>query len=106
MKYNAFMSIKEKKSDNMGTTATPKTSDTPPYIRDILTAGYRRMSPQNKLKRVSELTKAVQQLALARIRQQYGELSEQEQRLRLAALWLDRETMIQVFNWDPSVEGY
>jgi hypothetical protein len=64
------------------------------------------MSPQKKLKRVSELTKAVQQLALARISQQYGKLSEREQRLRLASLWLDRETMIQVFNWDPSVKGY
>ncbi len=86
--------------------ATTKISDTPPHIREILIAGYRRMSPQEKLKRVSELTKAVQQLALARIRQQYGELSEHEQRLRLASLWLDRETMIKVFNWDPSVKGY
>jgi N-glycosylase/DNA lyase len=106
MKYNTFMSIKEKINDNMNAPATSHISDTPPHIQEILTAGYRRMSPQKKLKRVSELTKAVQQLALARIRQQYGRLSEREQRLRLASLWLDRETMIKVFNWDPSVKGY
>jgi hypothetical protein len=106
MKYNTFMSIKEKINDNMSATATTHISDTPPHIQEILIAGYRRMSPEKKLKRVSELTKAVQQLALARIRQQYGMLSEQEQRLRLASLWLDRETMIQVFNWDPSMNGY
>ena len=106
MKYNTVMSIKEKINDNIGATATPYVSDTPAHIQEILIAGYRRMSPQKKLKRVSELTKAVQQLALARIRQQYGKLSEQEQRLRLASLWLDRETMIKVFNWDPSVKGY
>ncbi|MDD3926906.1 MAG: hypothetical protein PHT33_09635 [bacterium] len=80
--------------------------DTSPQIQEILIEGYRRMSPQEKLKRVTELTKAVQQLALARILQQYGPCSEREQRLRLAALWLDRETMIRVFNWDPEAEGY
>ncbi len=39
------------------------------------------MSAQQKLKRVSELTLAVQQLALARIRKHYGPLSEREQHL-------------------------
>ena len=64
------------------------------------------MSAQQKLERVGELTKAVQQLALARIRKQYGELSDHEQQLRLAALWLDRDTMIRVFQWDPRRKGY
>jgi len=81
-------------------------SDTSPATRKVLIAGYRRMSPQQKLKRVSDLTKAVQQLALSRIRKQYGDISEYEQQLRLASLWLDRETMIRVFNWDPKSEGY
>ena len=80
--------------------------DTSPSTQKLLIAGYRRMSPQQKLKRVSELTKAIQQLALARIHRQYGSLPEREQRLRLASLWLDRETMIRVFNWDPRQEGY
>jgi len=106
MKYNTVMSIKEKINDKMSANSTPHISDTPPHIQEILIAGYRRMSPQKKLKRVTELTKAVQQLALSRIRQQYGRLLEQEQRLRLASLWLDRETMIKIFNWDPSVKGY
>ena len=68
------MSIEEKMNDNISATATPHISDTPPHIQEILIAGYRRMSPQKKLKRVSELTKAVQQFALARIRQQSGDL--------------------------------
>jgi hypothetical protein len=63
------------------------------------------MIPQQKLKQVSELTLAVQQLALTRIRKQYHNCSEREQRLRLASLWLDRETMIKVFQWDPEKEG-
>jgi hypothetical protein len=80
--------------------------DTPPHIPKILIAGYRNMSPQQKLQRVSQLTRAVQQLALARIRKHYGIRSEREQRLRLASLWLDRDTMIRVFHWDPHKEGY
>jgi hypothetical protein len=84
----------------------PGDCDTPANIQEMLIAGYRKMSPQQKLERVGELTKAVQQLALARIRKQYGELSEREQRLRLAALWLDRDTMIRVFQWDPQRKGY
>jgi len=80
--------------------------DTPPHIQKMLIAGYRNMTPQQKFQRVSELTKAIQQLALARIRKQYGEISEREQKLRLAALWLNRETMIRVFDWDPQKAGY
>jgi len=83
-----------------------KTNDTPAHIQRMLIAGYRNMTPQQKLQRVIELTQAVQQLALARIRKQYGEVSEREQRLRLAALWLNRETMIRVFVWDPHKTGY
>lgn len=42
--------------------------DTSPSMQKILVAGYRRMTPQQKLMQVDELTKAIQQLALARIR--------------------------------------
>jgi len=80
--------------------------DTPPHIHKMLIEGYRNMSPQQKLKQVSELTLAVQQLALARIRKRYGNCSEREQQLRLASLWLDRDTMMRVFQWDPEKEGY
>ncbi|MCL0082665.1 hypothetical protein M1O14_03015 [Dehalococcoidia bacterium] len=64
------------------------------------------MTPRQKMQRVNELNRTVQQLALLRIRKQYGDISEREQMLRLAALWLDRETMTKVFDWDPDKEGY
>ena len=84
----------------------PKLNDTPSRIQNVLIAGYRRMTPQQKLQRVNELNKAIQQLALVRIKEQYGNIPEREQRLRLAALWLDREMMVRVFNWDPQKKGY
>lgn len=81
-------------------------SDTSPQVQKILIEGYRKMSPLQKLMRVQELTQAVQQLALARIKQQYGDIPEREQSLRLASLWLDRDTMKRVFQWDPKEKGY
>jgi hypothetical protein len=82
------------------------TQDTHPKIQEMLIEGYRKMTPQQKMKRVNELTKSIQQLALARIRKQYGDISEREQHLRLASLWLDREIMVKVFDWDPEEKGY
>jgi len=84
---------------------TAQAGDTSSHIRKILIAGYSRMSPRQKLKQMSEMTQAVQQLALARIEKQYGECSDREKQLRLASLWLDRETMIRVFQWDPRLKG-
>ncbi len=81
-------------------------NDTSPRMQKILAAGYRKMTPRQKLMQVDELTKAVQQFALARILKRYGNISEREQKLRLASLWLNRETMIRVFDWDPQKEGY
>ena len=81
--------------------------DTDPDVEERMLEGYRRMTPLEKLQRVFELNRAVEQLALARIREWYGpNLSEREEQLRLAALRLDRATMIEAFGWDPEVEGY
>lgn len=84
-----------------------QSADTPQEIEEILLEGYRRMTPWEKLRRVFELNRMAQQMAAMRIQARYGpNLSEQELRLRLASLWLDRETMIAAFGWDPEVKGY
>ncbi len=82
-------------------------SDTPREIEEIQLEGYRRMTPAEKFRCVSDLNQLVWKLAEARIRAQYGpEISEREVKLRLAALRLDRETMVRVFDWDPEEKGY
>ncbi len=87
--------------------AVSQSRDTPLDVEEILLDGYRRMTPAEKLEQVADLSRAAQQMALARIRAQYGpHLTEREERLRLGALWLERETMVKVFGWDPEVEGY
>ncbi len=81
--------------------------DTPPDIEEIVLKGYRRMTPFQKLRRVVELGVAAEAMAAARIRARYGpEISPRELRLRLAALQLDRRTMVEVFGWDPEEKGY
>jgi hypothetical protein len=82
-------------------------TDTSPEVEEMLLERLRRMSPRDKVAMIADLTETVRQLALARIRRQYGNtLTERDQRLRLAALHLDREILIAAFGWDPAVEGY
>ncbi len=81
-------------------------SDTTPAAEAVLLDLYRRMTPVEKARRLSEACRAVDQLARARIKAQFGDLPEPEMKLRLAALRLPRETMVRVFGWDPEVHGY
>jgi hypothetical protein len=80
-------------------------NDTQPAVEAILIEGFRRMSAAEKFSRVEALNNTVLEFAALRLRKKYGDLSEHELRLRLASLWLDRETMIRVFGWDPEVHG-
>ena len=80
--------------------------DTSPEIEAILTEIYRRMPEGQKLRQVSELTRAVQELALADIRERHPNASEREWQLRLISRWLDAATMRLVYGWDPDQEGY
>jgi hypothetical protein len=81
-------------------------SDTSPDAQRFLDEGYRRMTGAEKLERVASLNRMLVMLQEARIRAQYGEISDDEMRLRLGALRLGRETMIKVFGWDPDEKGW
>ncbi len=81
-------------------------TDTHPDAQRVLLRGYAAMTPAEKLRRVVDLNRSVEALAAARIRKEYGaEISDRELALRLAALRLDRATMIKVFDWDPDAHG-
>ena len=85
----------------------PLAMDTPLEVRALQIERYRRMTPAQKLALVGDLNLAVRQLAEARIRAQQGpDISARELRLRIASLYLDRDTMIAAFGWDPEIEGY
>jgi hypothetical protein len=81
-------------------------SDTAPSAEAILIAGLRRMTSAERLARVAALRDSALGLARVRIRERHGPIPEREVRLRVASLWLDRDTMIKVFGWDPREKGF
>ena len=81
-------------------------SDTSPEARRCLIEGYRRMTPTQKLQRVESLNRALVLLQKARIRAEYGDIPQEEMRMRLGALRLGRETMIKMFGSDPDEKGW
>jgi hypothetical protein len=84
----------------------PQTSDTAPEIEARQVEAWRAMTPAAKLRLVSDLVCATEELALAGVRMRHPNADEREQQLRLAALRLDRATLIRWLGWDPEREGY
>jgi hypothetical protein len=82
------------------------TNDTDPKIEAFLIDGYRKMSPSQKLARVSALTRAVQELALLDVRRRHPNADAREQALRVASRWLDPDLMARAFGWDVRKAGY
>lgn len=81
-------------------------SDTSPEAQAFVIEGYRRMTPTQKLQRMASLNHALVMLQRARIRAQYGDIPEEEMRMRIGALRLGRELMVKAFGWDPEEKGW
>ncbi|HEX5735952.1 MAG TPA: hypothetical protein VF131_24205 [Blastocatellia bacterium] len=84
----------------------PLFSDTDTEAERLLIELARATPVWKKFQQVANATEACLAFARAGIRSRYPEASKEEVKLRLAALMLDRETMIRVYGWDPDVEGY
>jgi hypothetical protein len=81
-------------------------ADTTVDVERLLIDAYRRMPSWEKARRLGEMTNALDVLALVGIDARHPGAADHERRLRLAALRLDRETMMNAFGWDPLVHGY
>ena len=71
--------------------------DTSPDVQRLQAGLWRRMSPLEKARAVSEITRTVQELSLAGIRQRHPGASERECMLRLAMLKLGPALACQVY---------
>ena len=80
-------------------------NDTSPEAEAVLIELYRRMTPAEKARRIAQGMQALEEMQRARIRAEYGVRPESEVFLRLAALRLPREMMVEIWGWDPEVEG-
>lgn len=83
----------------------PQSSDTDPKVEAMMIEHYRSMSPAKKFRMMCELNAAVRTLSLSGIKQRHPNADEEELNKRFAALVLDRDTMMRVYNWDPKIEG-
>ena len=84
----------------------PQSLDTDPDVEERQIEVWRRMTPAEKLRIVSELVRGSEELALAGLKQRHPAATGRELELRLAALRLGRDTMLRWFDWDPEREGY
>jgi len=66
---------------------------------------YRRMSPVEKARRVSDLTVGACRMAMAGLRQRHPAASEAELLLRLAVLRLGDETVARAYGWVAPRDG-
>jgi hypothetical protein len=66
---------------------------------------YRRMSPAERLRRVSDLTVGACMVSLAGLRQRHRGATERELLLRLAVLRLGAETVARVYGWTAPRDG-
>jgi hypothetical protein len=80
-------------------------SDTSDEARQLLIEHWRRVSPEEKAAHIGRLNRMVMSLAAARQDQQYPDATPEERRLRLASLWIDRDSMIKFWGWDPEIHG-
>ena len=72
-------------------------ADTTAEIEDRQVQAWRRLSPAERLRLVSEASRAVTELALAGIRRRYPNASERECFLRLAAIRLGVDTARRLY---------
>jgi len=79
--------------------------DTSPRAEQAYIRAIRRMSPQRKLQRISELTCTGRALALAQLRRDFPDASEGELHKRLASRVLGPEIALRVYGWDARREG-
>lgn len=77
----------------------PAALDTTPEALAVQFALYRRMTPAQKARRVSDLTQGASRLALAGLRRRYPAADDRELLLRLAVLRLGPETVASVYGW-------
>ncbi|MEQ1569726.1 MAG: hypothetical protein ABMA64_29090 [Myxococcota bacterium] len=83
----------------------PPFSDTSPEAHRREVEYWRAASPEEKWAAVGRLNGAVLELCQARQDMQYPDATPEERRLRLCSLWVDRDTMIHRFGWDPLERG-
>ena len=81
-------------------------TDTTPEAERVLIELTRAMPDARKIDQVFESIETVRRFGMIGLRSRHPEASEEELNKRMAAIVFDRETVIEVYGWDPHIEGY
>ena len=76
--------------------------DTHPDAERVQFDIWRRMTSEQKLDIVFSLMAATRRQAELGIRERHPDASDREVQLRLFSTWLDRDTMIRAYGFDPA----
>ncbi len=79
--------------------------DTTPSAEQCQFEIWSRMTPAQKFAAFEQLMAMAEVVAEAGIRRRHPHADDREVFLRRAARTLDRETMVAVYGWDPSLHG-
>jgi len=79
--------------------------DTSPEARAVMVQLLRQMTPERKIERVAALNRMTRGLAMAGLRERHPHASEEELRLRLAALLLGPDLARKAYGWAPERGG-
>ncbi|MFH0926024.1 MAG: hypothetical protein V1872_10425 [bacterium] len=90
----------------MDVTKSKVLSDTHPDIEEYMLKRWREMPSWEKMKLVNDMSMTVCQLALTGLKRRYPNMSEEEEKKRMAGLFLGRDWAIKLFGWDPDINGY
>lgn len=81
-------------------------TDASAVVEELVVGRWRGMSACERLEAVAALNEACDRMAEAGVRRRYPSAGEDEVRRRVIALRLGRELMVDVYGWDPDVEGW
>ena len=80
--------------------------DSSTVVDERVLASWRAMSAHDRLDHVAGLNELCDRLAEAGVRARYPLAGDDECRLRVLALRLGRQLMVDVYDWDPAAEGW
>jgi hypothetical protein len=81
-------------------------SDTTPEAERLLIELARAMPDAKKIDQVFEIIETVRSFGMIGLRSRHPHAPEDELKKRMAAIVFDRETVVEVYGWDPKIEGY
>lgn len=88
-------------SDAASTHYVSQSEDTSREADELLFRLYRAAGPLGRLRKAASLCASARQLTIQALAARFPEATEEEHRLRLAATYLPRKLVLEIWGWAP-----